>query len=170
MLSSDVIIVTETLNVVVKTMGWNELLVLPMVAFDDVFSVSGHCAHNLKSPLADPNHTAPITTTSQQSLTTFQETMAEVNGWHNIGHCMSSELKKAKDITGSSSQVSNFSFHGMAGDTLRTFFVRDSSNRGPLAFRGHMMRTLGFLDEVCVCVCHYICLLIIFLFPTFLLM
>jgi hypothetical protein len=43
---------------------------------------------------------------------------------------------------------SNFSFHGMTGSQLRMFYVRDSSNRGPWAMRGHMLRTLGFLDEV----------------------
>eukprot|EP00603_Paraphysomonas_imperforata_P013824 CAMPEP_0114452740 /NCGR_PEP_ID=MMETSP0104-20121206/1676_1 /TAXON_ID=37642 ORGANISM="Paraphysomonas imperforata, Strain PA2" /NCGR_SAMPLE_ID=MMETSP0104 /ASSEMBLY_ACC=CAM_ASM_000202 /LENGTH=189 /DNA_ID=CAMNT_0001625011 /DNA_START=674 /DNA_END=1240 /DNA_ORIENTATION=- len=36
----------------------------------------------------------------------------------------------------------------MSGNQLRLFHVRDSSNRGPLVFRGHMMRALGFLDEL----------------------
>lgn len=117
-------------DMMVLEKGWNEILALPAVAFEDVFSVSGHCAHNLRNP---PNFTSASASATDSPL----------NGWHNIGHCMPNDLKRYKNYTSTS-----FKFYDYFGNTLRNFFVRDSSNRGPLIMRGAMLRSLGFFDEM----------------------
>ena len=199
----------------VTVKGWNELLALPLIAFPDVFSVSGHCAHNLKTtPSVTPSvtaiatvsasseaastittaatATATATATMTDTTTTTTTTTADTtttaaaaataapstestNGWHNIGHCVASELetlhhskkspnglrqegtRKRKNTIHTKNNTSSFSrkekvfsYHGFQSAQLSQFFVRDTSNRGPLLLRGGMMRELGFFDEVCL--------------------
>ena len=112
----------------VKVNGWNEMLTIPLVIYDDVFSVSGNCAHNLKSPYVNSSATNAST--------------AAYNGWHNIGHCME------KDLVGFHEAKNSYRLSDVPIDYLRFFHVRDSSNRGPLIMRGDMFRKLGFFDEV----------------------
>lgn len=126
--------------------GWNELLIIPAVIRDDVFSVSGHCAHNLKNMETSGSAAVNSTATSgAASNTSDVSAMPEAtthssslyNGWHNVGHCMSNELHQplthahAENTQLNSTHQAHFddhtqcgnrfSFHNQTGDELRYF-------------------------------------------------
>ena len=89
----------------VQFRGWNEVLAFPLAIYEDVFSVSGHCAHNLKSAYVNS------TQKSSNSKVNASDDPSIRNGWHNIGHCMPNELRRYQSNT----TLFNYSFYGWSG-------------------------------------------------------
>jgi hypothetical protein len=136
--------------------------VLPLVVFEDMFSVSGNCAHNLKTPFPSPQ----TETATQPATNATIAPVTPANGWHNIGHCLAADLQHTHyegdqrvihPVNNHITVNHNFSYHNMTGDQLRRVYIRDTSNRGPLAMSGPKLRRLGFLDEVCCADCAVLC-------------
>ncbi len=107
---------------IITEYGWNERLLKPFKAFNDVFAVSGRGAHNFyfnrQSPFTDENFVS--------------------NEW--------SDLLPAKDHICLDNCPSTPSPSGRAGEGL-PFYIRDSVYRGPLAINRADLEALNYFDE-----------------------
>lgn len=105
---------------IITEMGYNERLLKPFKLWDDVFAVTGRCAHNW---VINP-YSVDLAQYIEKGIN------ARIDGYR---WC----------------DILNHTDHADKNNTNRnTFAVRNSVNRGPLAINLSDLQTMGYLDEV----------------------
>lgn len=104
-------------DMIVNELGWNERLLKPFQAFDDVFAVTGNCAHNWEL-----NKNSSLVVDNDIKL---PET--KITGWSDV--------------------LNHIHHANKANTNRETFAIRDCVNRGPLAINRADLVAMNYFDE-----------------------